>query len=216
MLQCCKTGRNPTMRHLLRSHRVSVAWIHEQYKSPHFAFAHESGEAMPPDVFTKMFADKDKWKKARQLISIILPEEFPVVTKLNKEITEGILEKPALAAVGFPNGGIRSRFLHHTLRGCPRKFPVLTCQTTFTMQQGVSRFLHCQDLPTKTTSFSHTSENATVSSENLFLPLLETSSYHKIETCTQVTGTPLACIALVKHSASLTIGSIMKRCQQEA
>merc|ERR1712115_329255 len=105
MLQCCKTGRNPTMRHLLRSHRVSVAWIHEQYKSPNFAFAHESGEAMPPDVFTKMFADKDKWRKARQLISIILPEEFPVVTKLNKEITEGILEKPALAAVGFANGG---------------------------------------------------------------------------------------------------------------
>ena len=78
------------MRHLLRSHRVSVAWIHEQYKSGHFHFAHESGEAMPPDIFTKMFSDKDKWKRARQLISVLLPDEFKNVCDMNRDITAGI------------------------------------------------------------------------------------------------------------------------------
>merc|ERR1712115_559068 len=132
MLQCCKTGRNPTMRHLLRSHRVSVAWIHEQYKSSNFKFAHESGEAMPPDVFTKMFADKEKWKKARQLISILLPDEFPGAVVLNEGITKGILEKPALAAPVSPSGGIRtiapsrgvlpklSRHFYDSVNGIPR------------------------------------------------------------------------------------------------
>jgi hypothetical protein len=30
MLAILKTGRSPTMRHLSRTHRVSIAWLHEQ------------------------------------------------------------------------------------------------------------------------------------------------------------------------------------------
>ena len=63
MLQCIRTGRNPTMRHLARTHRVSVAWIHEQYVAKRFTFAHESGEKMPPDIFTKALPPA-KWPKA--------------------------------------------------------------------------------------------------------------------------------------------------------
>ena len=33
MLQCIKTGKNPTMRYLLRTHRISIAWLNEVYKS---------------------------------------------------------------------------------------------------------------------------------------------------------------------------------------
>ena len=40
MLQVVKTGKNPTMRHLQRTHRVQVGWIHERYMSGHFIFAH--------------------------------------------------------------------------------------------------------------------------------------------------------------------------------
>ena len=38
MLQCCQSGCNPTMKHLIRSHRVSVTWTHEQYKLCNFTF----------------------------------------------------------------------------------------------------------------------------------------------------------------------------------
>ena len=30
-IRVMRTGRNPTMRHLPRTHRVAVAWLHEQY-----------------------------------------------------------------------------------------------------------------------------------------------------------------------------------------
>ena len=53
---------------------------------------------MPPDIFTKMFADKDKWVKARQLINIVMPEELKKVMEDTKVIYKDILEKPALPA----------------------------------------------------------------------------------------------------------------------
>ena len=31
MIRVCQPGRNPTMRHLGRTHRVSVAWLHERF-----------------------------------------------------------------------------------------------------------------------------------------------------------------------------------------
>ena len=31
MIRVCQTGRNPTMRHLGRTHSVSVAWLHEWF-----------------------------------------------------------------------------------------------------------------------------------------------------------------------------------------
>ena len=37
MLQCIRTGRNPTMRHLSRTHRVSMSSIHEQYVAKRFS-----------------------------------------------------------------------------------------------------------------------------------------------------------------------------------
>jgi len=106
MLQCVKTGRNPTMRHLQRTHRVQVGWIHEQYKSGQFVFAHESGERMPPDIFTKMFSDSNKWKAARQLINVVLPSEFRKLMDDNKAIYAEIQERPALvASAAAPDGG---------------------------------------------------------------------------------------------------------------
>ena len=98
MLQCIRTGRNPTMRHLARTHRVSVAWIHEQYAAKRFTFAHESGEKMPPDIFTKAFQDRTKWKRARHLINIVLPEELAASIQIHNEIHDGIREMTALPA----------------------------------------------------------------------------------------------------------------------
>ena len=75
------------MRHLQRTHRVQVGWIHERYKSGQFIFAHESGERMPPDIFTKMFSDKEKWTTARQLINVVLPKEFKKLMEDKKPFT---------------------------------------------------------------------------------------------------------------------------------
>ncbi len=34
MIRVCQTGRNPTMRHIGRTHRTSVAWMHEVFAAP--------------------------------------------------------------------------------------------------------------------------------------------------------------------------------------
>ena len=52
-LSILKTGRSPTMRHLSRTHRVSVAWLHEQYEREHFMFSYVRSCDMVADIFTK-------------------------------------------------------------------------------------------------------------------------------------------------------------------
>ena len=74
MLQCIRSGRNPTMRHLSRTRQVPIGWIHERCLNNDFEFVREAGTKMPPDIFTKMFSDKAKWTAARHLINVAFPE----------------------------------------------------------------------------------------------------------------------------------------------
>ena len=64
MLQRIRSGRNPTMRHLSRTHWASIGWVHERYINQDFEFVHEAGAKTPPDIFTKMFSNKAKWSAA--------------------------------------------------------------------------------------------------------------------------------------------------------
>ena len=71
MLCVMKSGRNPTMRHLSRSHRVSVAWLHEQYKRENFEFAYAETDSMAADMFTKSMPNPAKWTHARKSICVL-------------------------------------------------------------------------------------------------------------------------------------------------
>jgi hypothetical protein len=71
MLCVMKSGRNPTMRHLSRSHRVSVAWLHEQYKRENFEFAYVETDSMAADMFTKSMPNPAKWIHARKSICVL-------------------------------------------------------------------------------------------------------------------------------------------------
>ena len=70
MLCVMKTGRNPTMRHLSRTHRVSVAWLHEQYHRERFNFKYVPSDCMAADIFTKSIIASHRWKHARRLINV--------------------------------------------------------------------------------------------------------------------------------------------------
>mgnify|MGYP002809758887 CR=1 FL=1 len=41
MIRVCLTGRNPTMRHIGRTHRVSVAWMYGEFLTPVIKHVHE-------------------------------------------------------------------------------------------------------------------------------------------------------------------------------
>jgi hypothetical protein len=58
------------MRHLSRTHRVSIAWLHEQHRRNRFDFKYVRSEEMAADIFTKSMPAPHKWKHARRLINV--------------------------------------------------------------------------------------------------------------------------------------------------
>ena len=73
MIAVCRSGKNPTMRHLHRTHRVSVDWLHETFKRDDIALVYETSDRQCADIFTKAFSNPDKWKHACELIAVLSP-----------------------------------------------------------------------------------------------------------------------------------------------
>ena len=55
MIRCVETGRNPTMRYLHRTHRVSVSWLHESFERDDLSLVYELTTRMCADIYTKAF-----------------------------------------------------------------------------------------------------------------------------------------------------------------
>ena len=71
MIRVCQTGRNPTMRHLGRTHRVSVTWLHERFAEPGLLLRYEMTHRQAADIYTKAFNEALKWTAACLLINIV-------------------------------------------------------------------------------------------------------------------------------------------------
>ena len=52
LIRVVKTGRNPTMRHLHRTHRISVAWLHEVFSRRDAILAYAVSAKMAADIYT--------------------------------------------------------------------------------------------------------------------------------------------------------------------
>ena len=76
MIRVCESGRNPTMRHLGRTHGVSVEWLSERIQSPEIQLTYCQTLDMVADIYTKAFADPMKWKHACHLAGIVAPKEL--------------------------------------------------------------------------------------------------------------------------------------------
>ena len=64
MIAIIRSGRNPTMRHLPRVHRISIAWLHERLGNPetkdNVDLIDTDTEHMAADIYTKAFTDPQK------------------------------------------------------------------------------------------------------------------------------------------------------------
>ncbi len=54
-------GRAPTLRHIIRTHSVSAAWIHEGVASDDIQLHDCTSAVMAVDIFTKRFINMGNW-----------------------------------------------------------------------------------------------------------------------------------------------------------
>ena len=68
----CRSGKNPNMTHIGRTHRISIAWLHDQMQSQDVQMYRADSELMSADIFTKPFPDAkaSPWKSNLKLLNI--------------------------------------------------------------------------------------------------------------------------------------------------
>ena len=75
--QIMRSGQFPTLRHVQRTHRVDVAWLHQQLEQKHSLLRDCSTAHMAADIFTKSFDDKKvgEWERSLLLIGHFRPDD---------------------------------------------------------------------------------------------------------------------------------------------
>ena len=84
-VQILRSGRNPSLRHIGRTHKISLKWLSEVLtNNPQFMrLSYCDTKDMCADIFTKAFSNPEKYQHALQLISHYFPQE---VNKRKKKI----------------------------------------------------------------------------------------------------------------------------------
>ena len=96
MIAVMRTGRSDKLRHLNRTHRVSIDWLHECFQDPAYNLIWEQSAKQAADIFTKAFPDVNRWRHASVLINHLLEGEFP---ELHDEPTVPTTPPPGGTAV---------------------------------------------------------------------------------------------------------------------
>ena len=76
MIGVARTGKNPTMRHLERTHGISIVSLHEHFQQDHFVLLYEISHKMCADIHTKAFRTPLAWRRACMLINLLDPEDL--------------------------------------------------------------------------------------------------------------------------------------------
>ena len=60
LIACIRSGRNPTMRYIGRTHRVFVAWLKEVWDVECITLEYTTSTDMAADICTKGFTEQEK------------------------------------------------------------------------------------------------------------------------------------------------------------
>ena len=71
MITVMRTGKNPTMRHIGRTHRVSLGWLSDRFKERWHELVWINTDYQAADIFTKSFTDGGKWNQLLKLIHVV-------------------------------------------------------------------------------------------------------------------------------------------------
>jgi len=71
-----KTGRNPNMSHMSRTHRINIGFMHEVVSRGQISLCHCRTSDMCADVFTKHFTNKVTWQNCVDNIAHVNPKRM--------------------------------------------------------------------------------------------------------------------------------------------
>ncbi len=97
-IQIVASGMSPAMRHLGRTHRVNLAWVHEVIQQDDITLQYIETQHQAAELFTKGFGDKLKFQHAVQTIGMAKVDPSLVVVKTTKE-TSHVKKKNGQACV---------------------------------------------------------------------------------------------------------------------
>ena len=66
-----KSGKNPTMKHMNRTHGVQVRSLYDEFNNPRRNIQYIESAAQRADILTKCFRDIPTWKHVCRLIGLI-------------------------------------------------------------------------------------------------------------------------------------------------
>jgi hypothetical protein len=71
-----RSGRNPSIRHMGRTHNVDLAFLHECLQNGHYTTEYCKSAAQAADIFTKEIRDAASWNRVCRLIGLAGPGEW--------------------------------------------------------------------------------------------------------------------------------------------
>ena len=75
-MQILKSGKNPALRHIARTHRVNLAWLSDVFRTcDHMDIKYCSTHEQSADIMTKGFTNADNWEGATALIGMRSKED---------------------------------------------------------------------------------------------------------------------------------------------
>ena len=103
-IRIISTGKSQAMRHVGRTHRVDLAFLHEAKENKHIIVNPCPTDYMCADIFTKTFSNKQKWDQVTRLIAHVDPQLFWLNDKNRR--TPDLLPPQKVDPIGQkPTGG---------------------------------------------------------------------------------------------------------------
>ena len=97
-IRILENGKSPTFRHTDKTQRVNLSWLEEQFKRRWYKLVHGPTQLQAADIFTKPFANSEKWKNAIKLLAITDKE-------IESKPQDKTARRPSIAAERTPCTG---------------------------------------------------------------------------------------------------------------
>ena len=95
------------MRHIGRTHGVSVAWLSERFAEDNFQLDYCDTADQVADVYTKAFSDPIKWQHAHELAGVMDPGQIKRIIVEHRERHERMKED-ASKGLGGSSGAAKT------------------------------------------------------------------------------------------------------------